>query len=123
MSETIRVIIVNDDKKIAEMWRKYVDKQPDMESPTTAYNGDESITLAEEYQPDVMVMDVMMPGTVDGIEATRQIVGMGHGTKIIVYSGRTDIEPKARDAGAVKFMSLPILPDELIRAIREVAGK
>jgi len=122
MSEIMRVVIVNDQSKVADMWRSVVDREADMESAQAAYSGEEAVTLCAEYKPHVVVMDVMMPGTIDGIEATRQIVAQGNGTQVIVFSGRNDIANDAFEAGAVKFLGLPLLPDTLLSAIREVAS-
>ncbi len=123
MSDIIRVLIVNDDENIADMWQtKVVNKQPDMEAEI-ALNGEDAVAASAEYQPDVVIMDVMMPGNIDGIEATEQILAQGNNTQVVVYSGRNDIAQRALDAGAVRFMGLPILPDQLVKVIREVAQK
>jgi len=122
MSDIIRVVIVNDQDKVAEMWRGVVDREDDMESEQAAYSGEDAVELCAEYKPHVVVMDVMMPGALDGIEATRQIIAQGNGTKVIVFSGRSDIANDAFEAGAVKFLGLPLLPDSLLAAIREVAS-
>jgi len=122
MSDAIRVVIVNDQDKVAEMWRSVVDREADMESEKAAYSGEEAVELCAEYKPHVVVMDVMMPGTIDGIEATRRIIAQGNGTQVIVFSGRNDIANEAFEAGAVKFLGLPLLPDILLSAIREVAS-
>lgn len=119
MSQPIRVIIANDQSSIANMWQRLINRQPDMESPATAFNGEEVLKLVEEYQPHVVIMDVMMPG-VDGLEATRQIVAQNNHTQVIVCSARSDIEDDALDAGAAEVLSLPLLPDILLKTIREI---
>lgn len=116
----IRVIIANDQEKVANMWQRVINKQDDMECPDVAYDGEQAIDLAMSHQPNVMLMDVMMPG-IDGIEATQQILAHNDNIKVIVYSGRPDIAQEAFEAGAVKFLSLPLLPDILLNTIREVA--
>lgn len=117
----IRVIIANDQDKVANMWQRLVNRQDDMECPEAAYDGEQAIELALHYNPDVILMDVMMPG-IDGIEATQEILAQNPDTKVIVYSGRPDIAQEAFEAGAVKFLSLPLLPEVLLSTIREVAG-
>ena len=119
MSQLIRVIIANDQNSVADMWQRLINRQNDMESPISAYDGFQVVELAATYQPDVIIMDVMMPG-LDGIEATKQILAQGNNAKIIVCSARPDIEKIAREAGAVRVLGLPLLPDILLKTIREV---
>ena len=119
MSQPIRVIIANDQSSVANMWQRLINRQDDMESPIAAYDGLEIVELAAEYQPDVIIMDVMMPG-IDGIEATKQILVQGNNTQIIICSARPDIAATAKEAGAVRVLGLPLLPDVLLTAIREV---
>jgi two-component system, NarL family, response regulator LiaR len=121
MSQLIRVIIANDQSSVANMWLRLINRQDDMESPIAAHDGIQIVELAEEYQPDVIIMDVMMP-RMDGIEATRQIIAQENNTKIIVCSARPDIEETALEAGAVRVLGLPLLPDILLQTIREVVG-
>ena len=119
MSEPILVIIANDQNSVANMWQRLINRQDDMDSPIAAYDGLKIVELAAEHKPDVIIMDVMMPG-IDGIEATKQIIEQGNNTKIIVCSARPDIDAIAREAGAVQVLGLPLLPDILLNAIREV---
>lgn len=119
MSETIRVIIANDQASVADMWHRVINRQADMESPAPAYNGEHALQLVEEHQPHVVVMDVMMPG-IDGLEATRYIVEQDLPTKVIVCSARPDVESEARNAGASEVLSLPLLPDVLLNVIRNI---
>lgn len=121
MSQLISVIIVNDESSVANMWLRLINRQDDMESPIAAHNGFQAVEYAKEYQPDVIIMDVMMP-RMDGIEATRQIIAQGNKTKVIVCSARHDVEETALEAGAVRVLGLPLLPDILLRTIREVVG-
>jgi CheY-like chemotaxis protein len=119
MSEPILVIVANDQSSVANMWQRLINRQSDMDSPIAAYDGLDIVELAAEHKPDVIIMDVMMPG-IDGIEATKQIVAQGNNTKIIVCSARPDIDTIARKAGAVQVLGLPLLPDILLNTIREV---
>ena len=119
MSQLIRVIIANDQESVANMWQRLINRQDDMESPIAAYDGIQVVDLAAEHKPDVIIMDVMMPG-MDGIEATKMIIEQGNNTQIIVCSARPDIEKTALEAGAVSVLGLPLLPDVLLRTIREV---
>jgi len=119
MSELIRVIIANDQSSVANMWQRLINRQEDMESPVAAYDGLEIVELAAEYQPHVIIMDVMMPG-IDGIEATKRIIEQDPNIQIIICSARPDINSVAHEAGAVHVLGLPLLPDVLLNTIREV---
>lgn len=119
MSQPIRVIIANDQTSVANMWQRLINRQDDMESPVAAYDGLEIVELATEYQPDVIIMDVMMPG-IDGIEATRRIIEQDSNIQVIICSARPDIDGVAREAGAVQVLGLPLLPDVLLNTIRQV---
>lgn len=118
----IRVIIANDQELVAQMWQRVVNNIADMESPACAYNGEQAVSLTEEFQPDVVVMDVMMPG-MDGIEATRWIMQQSPRTKVIICSARPDIKDDAFTAGAVEVLSMPLIPDALIATIRKVVNR
>lgn len=119
MSDKIIVIIANDQQAIATMWQRLINRQDDMECPATAFNGEEVIQLVEEHQPNVVIMDVMMPG-IDGLEATEIITGNSDYTKVVVCSARSDIEDDARAAGAADVLSLPLVPDVLLGVIRDI---
>ncbi|GAG69772.1 unnamed protein product, partial [marine sediment metagenome] len=70
---SIRVILVDDHKIVREGLRSLLEKQPDMEVVTEAENGFGALRLVEETAPNIIIMDVAMPG-LNGIEATRQII-------------------------------------------------
>jgi DNA-binding NarL/FixJ family response regulator len=87
-----------------------------------AADGAEAVTLAAERRPQVVLMDLLMPG-VDGIEATRRIVGADPDVQVVVltsFSDRTRII-EALDAGAVGFLLKDAEPEELFRGIRAAA--
>ncbi len=113
----ISVIIANDQESVARMWQRVVNLQPDMECIDCAINGHEAVELATQHQPDVVIMDVMMPGT-DGLTATRHILEMFPDTSIIVCSARTDVAKDAYASGAKMVLSLPLMPDVLLSSIR-----
>lgn len=83
---TIRVVIADDQAMVREAFSVLLDAQPDIEVITTAVDGLEAVAKAEELRPDVIVMDIRMPG-LNGIDATRQITAQADlPTKILVLT-------------------------------------
>jgi len=90
----------------------------DIEVLGAAADGDEAIAMAEQRQPDVVLMDLSMPGT-DGVEATRRIVSSLPEARVVVFTSFSDRERilDALDAGAIGYLLKDAEPDELHRAI------
>ena len=86
---TTKIIIVDDHKILREGLRTLIEKQQDMEVVAEAEDGRAAVQLVRELQPDVVVMDITMPG-MNGIEATRQIVKAFPGVKVVALSMHTD---------------------------------
>jgi DNA-binding NarL/FixJ family response regulator len=95
----------------------------DTEPAGEATTGEEAIALAEEYQPDVVLMDLQMPD-LSGIEATRRIVRSSPNTRILVVTMFEDDHSvfSAIRAGARGYVLKGAKPEEVLRAIRVVAG-
>lgn len=77
-----------------------------------ASNGDEAMAIAEDWRPDAVVIDVMMPGT-DGLTAVRSMRDDGDDCAVVVVSAKCDAAQDALDAGADDFVSKPFDPDDL----------
>lgn len=115
----IRVVVVNDQIAVNDLWQQMLDMTDDMTCVGTARNGLEAVQLADELKPDIVVMDVMMPG-MDGTEATRIIRERHPNTQIVVYSAYNGMEQRAYESGAVEYLLMPITPDKLRDTIRRV---
>ncbi|MFN2608034.1 MAG: response regulator [Acidimicrobiales bacterium] len=87
-----------------------------------AADGSEAVALAAEHHPDVVLMDLSMPG-VDGVEATRRLAASGSTSRVVVLTSFSDDERilEALDAGAVGYLLKDMEPDELLRAVRAAA--
>ncbi|MFD9908215.1 response regulator [Streptomyces sp. NPDC059063] len=120
---TIRVLIADDQAMVREAFSVLLGAQPDIEVVATAEDGAEAVTLAARLLPDVIVMDIRMPG-VDGIEATRRITARPDcPTKILVLT-TFDLDEyvyEALRAGAGGFLLKDASGLELAEAVRVVA--
>jgi DNA-binding NarL/FixJ family response regulator len=119
----IRVLIADDQALVRSGFRLIVENRSDLEVVGDAENGEEAVRLALELEPDVILMDVRMPG-VDGIEATRRIVAAGSPARILVLT-TFDLDEyvyAAVRAGASGFLLKDVRPGDLAEAIRLVAA-
>ncbi|MDR1449974.1 MAG: response regulator transcription factor [Propionibacteriaceae bacterium] len=119
----IRVLIVDDQALMRLGFAMTLKAEPDIEVVGEAADGAEAVAQAAALQPDVVLMDVRMPG-LDGIEATRRIVAASSGTRVIVLT-TFDLDEYAigaLKAGASGFLLKDIRPDDLTAAIRSVAS-
>jgi len=91
-----------------------------------AGNGDEAVKLAEKEVPDLIIMDIMMPGGMDGLEATRRIRQNPTSAKCVIVMltamGQSADRQAGIDAGANDYFSKPFSPLDLIRKVEEVLG-
>jgi DNA-binding NarL/FixJ family response regulator len=118
----VTVVLVDDQPLLRAGFRMVLEEQPDLRIIGEASDGEEAIRLARRVDPDVVVMDVRMPGT-DGIEATRAIVEQTPRSRVLILT-TFDLDEYAFSAlryGASGFLLKDVPPEELIRAIRTVA--
>ncbi|MEU6536935.1 response regulator transcription factor [Streptomyces sp. NPDC047000] len=117
------VLVVDDQPLQRYGFRLLLDSVPETEVVGEAAHGAEAVRKAAELRPDVVLMDVRMPG-MDGIEATRRIVGTGGRSRILVLT-TFDVDEyvhAALRAGASGFLLKDARPEELLAGIRAVAG-
>ncbi|MER5467402.1 response regulator transcription factor [Streptomyces sp. NPDC002685] len=124
---TVRVVLADDQQLIRTALRMVIADIEDMEVVGEAANGEEAVALAGQLRPDVVVMDIRMPG-MDGIEATRRITaaaaGPGSESRIVVLTTFDDDDYVygALRAGASGFLVKDMGLDDIIAAIRVVAA-
>lgn len=119
----ITVLLVDDEPLLRLGFRLVLESQPDLSVVGEAADGASAVSRTAELDPDVVVMDVRMPG-VDGIEATRQIVRSFPRSRVLILT-TFDVDEYAfpgLKAGASGFLLKNVPPDDLISAIRAVAG-
>jgi pilus assembly protein CpaE len=124
MSETIRVLIVDDLSETRENVRKLLQFESDIEVIGQAGTGEQAIEMAQEHQPDIILMDINMPG-IDGIGASQKISDLVPASQIIIMSVQSDSDylRRAMLAGARDFLTKPFGGDELVAAVRRVYEK
>jgi DNA-binding NarL/FixJ family response regulator len=121
----IRVLLVDDQALVRAGFRALLDAQEDVEVVGEAADGDEAVRLARRLGPDIVLMDIRMPGT-DGLAATRSIVGDDRLRDVrIVILTTFELDEyvfEAIRAGASGFLVKDTEPVELLRAVRAVAA-
>lgn len=121
----IRVLCVDDHRILLRGLALLIGHEPDMEVVATADSGELAVLRCREHRPDIVLMDLQLPG-MSGLEAIRAIRSEAPATKIIVvtmHQGTDDIY-HAMAAGAASYILKDALSDDLIRLVREVhAGR
>jgi NarL family two-component system response regulator LiaR len=117
----IRVIIADDHAVVREGTRRILEQEKDIEVVAEASDGEEAITLANTFKPDVILMDISMP-RLDGIEATKKIKQLNPGIVILILTAYDDDQFifSLLEAGAAGYLLKSIHSHELIDAIRSV---
>ena len=119
MPDTIKVMIVDDIAETREQLRKLLSFDPDIEVVAMLGSGEEAIEAVEDVHPDVIMMDVNLPG-MDGIAATSKVIEKDPTVQVVMLSvqGETDYLRRAMMAGARDYLTKPPSADEMIDAIR-----
>jgi len=120
----VRIIVADDHPVVRTGFAALLDTQPDFSVIGTARDGAEAVRLGRELAPDVVLMDVRMPG-MDGIEATRQLAGPGPGGPRILILTTFDLDQYVYDAlraGASGFLLKDVTAERLFDAVRVIAA-
>lgn len=117
----LKILLVDDHEVVRLGLKSLLSHYPQFEVVAEASNADEAIRLAEEYKPDVIVMDIRLPGK-SGIDATREITAKGGDTKVIILTTFADDELlfDAISAGASGYVLKQIDSKELIQALERI---
>lgn len=122
MSDQITVLLVDDHKIVRQGVRAFLEAHEEFIVVGEAGSGLEAVKLSEEYIPDVVLMDLIMP-EMDGVEATRQVKDISPRSNIVVLTSYHDDEHifPAMEAGATSYILKDVDLDELAKAIRRAA--
>jgi two-component system, NarL family, response regulator LiaR len=118
-SRPIRIMIVDDHEMVRSGLAVFLETCDDIELVGEASEGDEALRMCAEYQPDVMIMDLVMPG-MNGIEATRAIRTRFPNVQVIALTSfkEEELVHSALQAGAISYLLKNVSIDELASAIR-----
>jgi DNA-binding NarL/FixJ family response regulator len=120
---SVRVLVADDQALVRSGFRMILEEREDLEVVGEAEDGAQAVALARKLRPDVVLMDVRMPG-MDGVEATRRIVASGSAARVLVLT-TFDLDEYVYDAiraGASGFLLKDVQPAQLVEAIRVVAA-
>ena len=120
---SVSIVVADDHEVVRAGFAALLDTQPDFTVLGTASDGAEAVRISRELRPDVILMDVRMPGT-DGIEATRQLTAATGGPRVIILT-TFDLDEYVYDAlcaGASGFLLKDVTAERLFDAVRVVAA-
>lgn len=121
LGSKIRVLIVDDHAVVRQGLRMFIEMQNDMEILGEASNGNEAVEMSARLEPDVILLDLLMPG-MDGVEATRRILHSNPQARVLILTsfGEDDKVFPAIRAGAQGYLLKDVQPSDLVQSIREI---
>ena len=122
MNDLITILLVDDHEVVRQGVRAFFEAHAEFEVVGEAKNGAEAVKMAEEHIPNVVLMDLIMPG-MDGVEATRLIKNISPRTQIVVLTSYHEDEHifPALQAGALSYILKDVKMDELAEAVKKAA--
>ena len=123
MTRRITVALVDDHRVVLRTLKTYLESFPDIEVVGTAVSGEELLEHVDEWKPQIVLQDLLLPGGMDGIEATRRVIERRPAVKVIALTASMD---EARmmgvlRAGAAGYVRKDAEPETLLAAVRAVA--
>ncbi|MFS0863408.1 sporulation transcription factor Spo0A [Fredinandcohnia sp. 179-A 10B2 NHS] len=122
----IKVCVVDDNRELVNLLDEYLSSQDDIEVLGVAYNGQECLNLLQDKQPDVLVLDIIMPH-LDGLAVLEKLRESNREKQpnviMLTAFGQEDVTKKAVDLGAAYFILKPFDMENLASRIRQVSGK
>jgi NarL family two-component system response regulator LiaR len=120
---SISIVLVDDHRVVTRSLKAYLESFPDLRVVGTASSGEELLAHVEQWQPDVVLQDLLLPGGIDGIETTRRLLARQLDVKVIALTASVD---EARmmgvlRAGALGYVRKDADPEILLAAVRTVA--
>ena len=121
--QPIRIVLVDDHRVVTRSLKAYLESFSDLAVVGTAASGEELLERLDEWNPQVVLQDLLLPGGMDGIEATRRVLERRPDVRVIALTASVD-EPRMMGvlrAGAVGYVRKDAEPETLLAAVRAVA--
>jgi two-component system, NarL family, response regulator LiaR len=120
---SIPVALVDDHRVVTRSLKAYLESFPDLKVVGIASSGEEMLEHLDQWKPQVILQDMLMPGGIDGVETTRRILQRAPSVKVIALTASMDEERMmgALRAGAVGYIRKDAEPETLLAAVRAVA--
>lgn len=120
----VSIVIVDDHRVVTRSLQAFLDSFPDLHVIGTASSGEELLEHVHEWQPDIVLQDLLLPGGIDGVETTRRVREIAPQVRVIALTASTD---EARllgvlRAGAAGYVRKDAEPEMMLAAVRAVAG-
>ncbi|MFE4449281.1 response regulator [Streptomyces sp. NPDC056796] len=121
-NDPVRVVIVDDEQLVRMALRLVIDGEPDLTVVAEAADGNAALAVVDEQRPDVVLMDVRMPGR-DGLDTTRELLGRPSPPRVLMLTtfDSDDLVLGALRAGALGFVLKDTPPSRILDAVRTVA--
>ncbi len=122
-AQTVRVVLVDDHRVVRRGLRTFLESFSDITIVGEASSGEEALRHMEAWLPDVVVMDVLMPGGIDGVETMRRVRLLTPHTQVVALTSSTDdaLVVAALRAGAIGYVRKDADPEVLLNALRAAA--
>jgi response regulator NasT len=122
-TETLARVVIAEDEAIIRLDLKEILTSAGYDVVGETGRGDEAVTLVEEHQPDLVILDIKMPG-MDGLRAAREITSR-HQVAVLLLTAfsQRDLIEEARDAGVAAYLVKPFQPRELLPAVADVLAR
>lgn len=122
--EPVRVLIVDDHELFARTLEVFLDNSDAVEVVGVAHDGVEAVAIAAARDPQVVLMDVGLPG-IDGFEAARRLLAIRRGARILALTARSEdeVRAEAEAAGMIGYLSKDHVDDTVVDAILRAAGQ
>jgi len=123
VAEKKKILLVDDEEGIQLLYREEFEEEGFIVD--SAYNGDKALELFKEKQPDLVILDMIMPSGLDGLETYREMIRIRPGQKAIITSGfsESDRVRELQQLGAGKYLAKPYTLEQLCIAIRKALNK
>ena len=112
----LKVLAVDDEPLAVERLQILLAKQPGVEVAGTANDGETALQMVDELKPDLLLLDIAMPG-MDGIDVAHALSGRAHAPLVIFVTAFDNFAVAAFDVSAVDYLMKPVMPDRLARAL------